>query len=76
MGGLPTACRLADVLIHARQSAKRCDATPPRSGAQLPRAFCTSRGAPEASVPMSPAQLLLHGAARRDEPVPPRAWDS
>eukprot|EP00955_Chlamydomonas_euryale_P062684 358445-Chlamydomonas_euryale.AAC.37 len=24
MGGLPTARRLADVLIHARQSAKRC----------------------------------------------------
>eukprot|EP00955_Chlamydomonas_euryale_P045507 353181-Chlamydomonas_euryale.AAC.1 len=25
IGDLPTACRLADVLIHARQSTKRCE---------------------------------------------------
>eukprot|EP00955_Chlamydomonas_euryale_P063053 358538-Chlamydomonas_euryale.AAC.3 len=48
------------------------DSTPPRSGTQLPRAFPTSRGALEVSVPTSPAQLSSHGAATRDAaPCPP-----
>eukprot|EP00955_Chlamydomonas_euryale_P048211 353901-Chlamydomonas_euryale.AAC.3 len=44
------------------------DTTPPRSGAQLPRAFRTGRGAPEVSVPVptSPAQLSSHRAVLRD----------
>eukprot|EP00955_Chlamydomonas_euryale_P084735 364001-Chlamydomonas_euryale.AAC.9 len=42
------------------------DATPQRSGAQLERAFRAGRGAPEVSVPTSPAQLSSHGAALRD----------
>eukprot|EP00955_Chlamydomonas_euryale_P103613 365509-Chlamydomonas_euryale.AAC.12 len=50
------------------------DATPPRSGAQLSRAFSTGGGAPEVSK-SSPAVVARCRAARRGT-VPDRAWDS
>eukprot|EP00955_Chlamydomonas_euryale_P073683 361809-Chlamydomonas_euryale.AAC.5 len=37
MGGLPTACRLTDVLIHAHQSAKRCETQRRHAAAPSPR---------------------------------------
>eukprot|EP00955_Chlamydomonas_euryale_P091365 364615-Chlamydomonas_euryale.AAC.42 len=75
MGCLPTVCRLADVGIHPRQSAKRCETQRRHTAAPSSR----ERSA-QLEVPLKLACLQAlpscRRMVRRAEPVPHPAWDS